>query len=498
MTTIMIKNHNNTDTLIHNESALTQRQALAYGLPLLSLSFLFGPINILQGMYAKHFGLTLTSIATVLLIARLFDAVSDPVIGYCSDRYYARQGHRKPFIVTGGLLFVVASWFLYVPPVDVSAGYFLGWFLAFYLAYTLFEIPHLAWGSELANDSQEKNRVFGLRSLFVFMGILLFYIMPLLPLFETNEFTPETLKWSVIVAGSFMLPLLYFSIKTVPDAQKLPSLKTQKDSLRVVLQSIFTNKPLLTLTAAHICTGFGSGMWFTLLFIVVDTYLGLGAQFAMVFAISFAISILSLRLWYLLSNHWSKQTTWIIAMVLVMLGSIGCGFLSPENTGWLALMFCMTLIISGFACFSIMVPSLLSDIVDYGTWKFGTDRAATYFSLYTFINKSVGALGGALGLAIAGWVGFDPTASTHNDMAIFGVRFTIAWIPALFILLSIVFIARIPITAHRHAVIRRRLDSRFARAAKAMKSSSYSADETTIEGDLAQSKSPQAFTLLKE
>mgnify|MGYP000498021732 FL=1 len=466
----MIKNHSNTDTLIHNESTLTQGQALAYSLPLLSISFLFGPINILQGMYAKHFGLALTTIATVLLIARLFDAISDPIIGYCSDRYYARRGHRKPFIVVGGLLFVVASWFLYVPPLDVSGGYFLGWFLAFYLAFTLFEIPHLAWGSELASDSQEKNRVYGLRSLFVFIGVLLFYIMPLLPWFETNEFTPETLKWSVVVAGSLMLPLLYFSIKTVPDTQKLLPLKTQKESLRAVLQATFTNKPLLVLTAAYICTGFGAGMWFTLLFIVVDAYLGLGAQFAMVYAISFAISILSLRLWYLLANRCGKQVTWVVAMVLVMLGLIGCGFLSPENTGWLALLFCMTLITSGFACFVTMVPSLLSDIVDYGTWKFGTDRAATYFSLYTFINKAAGALGGALGLAISAWVGFDPTATTHNDMAISGVRFTIAWIPALFIFVSIFFIARVPITTHHHAVIRRRLDSRSVRAATTMKS----------------------------
>ena len=239
-------------------------------------------------------------------------------------------------------------------------------------------------------------------------------------------------------------------------------------------------------------------MWFTVFFIIVDAYLGLGAQFAMVYAISFVFGILSLRLWYLLANRWSKQATWVVAMVLVMLGSIGSGFLSPENTGWLALLFCMTLITSGFACFQIMVPSLLSDIVDYGTWKFGTDRAATYFSLYTFINKSVGALGGALGLAIAGWVGFDPTATTHSDMAISGVRFTIAWIPALFILFSIFFIARIPITAHRHAVIRRRLDSRFSRAANAMKSPSYSADKTTINSDFVQPTSPQTFTLLKE
>ena len=477
MAATMNQNRINPDTLTSNKTTLTQKQAVAYGLPLLAVSFLYGPIGILQGMYAKHFGLTLTAIASVLLIARLFDAVSDPLIGYFADRYYARRGHRKPFVVAGGLLFIVASWFLYVPPIGVSAGYFLVLFLAFYLAYTLFEIPHLAWGSELTSDSREKNRVYGLRSLFVFIGTLLFYTMPLLPWFDTNEFTPETLKWSVLVAGSCMLPLLYFSIKTLPSS-KQPSHhechpQPKKENVRVVLQAVFTNKPLLTLTAAHICTGFGSGMWFTLLFIVVDAYLGLGAQFAMVYAMSFAFGILSLKFWYLCANRWGKQIAWMVAMALSSLGLLCMGLLSPENTDWRALLVCMTLITSGFACFSFIVPSLLSDIVDYGTWKFGADRAATYFSLFTFVNKSVGALGGALALALAGWVGFDPTLGAHDDLVISGLRYAIAWIPALFILLSIFFIARIPITAKRHLIIRRRLNNQLGHASETVESIAY-------------------------
>lgn len=438
------------------------RAGLVYALPVVSLSFLYGPSGaILQGIYAKHFGLTLTTIATVLLISRLFDAVSDPVIGYCADRYHARHGSRKPFVVSGGLLFIIASWFLYVPPVNVSPIYFLVCFLAFYLSYTLFEIPHLAWGSELSTDSENKNRIYGLRSCCWFIGGLLFYAIPLLPLFRTNEFTPETLKWSVLAASVLMLPLLYMSIRLVPDRQgsQVHSLQTsyKRESVIFLCKTIFKNKPLLILTAAHTCTGFGSGMWFTLLFIFVDTYLGLGHQFALVYVTSFGLSILALRIWYELALRLGKQCTWWIAMVLVASGMVGTGLLSAANADWLLLLACMTLIYSGFAAFSIMVPSLMSDISDYGTLKFGTDRTASYFSLYTLINKTVGALGGALGLALAGWFGFDPTMISHSNAAILGLRISIAWIPAVMILASIFFIIRIPITAKRHKIIQRRL-----------------------------------------
>ena len=458
---------------------LTQLQSLTYGLPLLSVYFLMGPIALLQGIYAKHFGLPLTTIASVLLIARFFDALTDPIIGYCADRYYARYGNRKPFIIVGVVLFVISSWFLYVPfgfdsePIytSVSAGYFLAWFLAFYLSFTLFEIPHMAWGSELASDSQEKNRVYGMRAFCGVLGTLLFFAMPLLPWFETDEFTPQTLKWSVLVAGSMALPLLYLCIKTVPNKKTPLSIgfklnqSPSKENLYVAARAIVFNKSLWMFTCAHICTGFGYGMYIALLFIFSDAYLNLGPQFALLFVISLGASMGSLKLWFILAMRWGKQIAWMVGMVLVVIGLVGTGLMSSENTGRLELLLCMTLIFSGFAAFNIVVPSLLSDIVDYGTWKFGIDRAATYFSLYTFINKTLGALGGALGLAIAGWVEFDPTVSSHSDTAIAGLRLSMAWMPVVFLVLSIIFITRITITSRRHAVIRRRLDRCLIRAA---------------------------------
>lgn len=447
----------------------SKRFDIFYVLPVLPVTFLMGPLAILQSMYAKHFGLALTTIAAVLLISRIFDAVTDPIIGYCADKYQSRYGSRKPFVVVGGLLFIISSWFLYVPPLGVSSEYFLFWFLAFYLAYTLLDIPHLAWGSDLAYESKEKNRIYGMRAFCVFLGGLLFYAMPLLPIFETREFSPQVLRISVFVSGAAMIPLLYLCVSFVPNViastkQKINQQSQQSLTLNgsalIVLQAICANKPLRTLTAAHICTGFGSGMWLTLLFLFVDSYLDLGEQFASAYVISASISLISMRLWCQLANHWGKQRTWWSGMILVVVGLSSTGLLSPGTTGWLALVLCMSLIIVGFASFNIMVPSLLSDIIDYGTWKFGKDYSASYFSIYSLISKTAAALGGASSLAIAGLVGFDPTMNLHDDTVILGLRLAVAWIPALIILLSIFFIANIPITSRRHLIVRRRLDTR--------------------------------------
>lgn len=437
-----------------------------YSVLVLPMAFLFGAVGILQGVYAKYFGLPLASIASVLLISRAFDAISDPIIGYYADKYQAHYGNRKPFIFCGCVLFMASSWFLFNPPNDVTVGYFLVWFLAFYLAYTLFDIPHLAWGGELANDSLSRNTIYGLRTFYFFLGSLFFYAMPILFFSESNEFTPQALKFSVFIACILMLPMLAIFLNMAsdekifcPHSNRVPELENPyKDrTIREVLCSIIANKPFRVLSAAHTCTGFGYGMWFTMLFIFVDGYLALGEHFSWMFVVSFGTGLVSLRLWYVLASHYGKQTTWRAGMVLVFLGLCGTGLLEPNHTSQIELLICMSLICSGFSSFGIMVPSILSDIVDFGTWKFKIDNSATYFSIYTLINKTVFALGGALSLGVAALFNFDVTLASHSAQATFGLRLGVAWIPASFVLLSIFIIGRIPINSQRHAIISRRL-----------------------------------------
>lgn len=450
-----------------NQSSFTIKTGLAYTAPTISIYFLMGPINILQGMYAKYFGLSLTSIAAVILLARLFDAVSDPLIGHFSDRYYAARGSRKPFVLLGGVFFLISSWFLYVPPNNVTTTYFLVWFLAFYLAYTLFVVPHYAWGGELVTDGRQRNTLYSMRALGVFSGTALFFIVPLLPIFDSNEFTPITLKWAVALAGALMIPMLYICAVNVPDTQSenqtAGNRKRTKLNAKTVVRSIFfNNKPFLIFTCAHICTSFGLGMWFAFLFLFADAFLGAGHQFAIFYAISYVCGCFMLKLWHQLAKRMDKQPTWCAGMSLVSLGVIISGLLTPE-TPWYWLLSSMMLVIGGLSAFNIMLPSILVDIVDYGTLKSSVDQSGTYFSIYTLVNKAMFAISGALGFAVAGWFGFDATNTVHDSGAILGARLVMAWIPLCFVLLSIYFIYKIPITLHRHSIIRRRLKHRMQR-----------------------------------
>ena len=192
---------------------ITTAQAFYYALPFIPTSLMFASSSIIQGIYAKYFGLALTSLGVAVLLARLFDAVSDPTVGWLSDKYRARTGTTKPFIGIGAVMFIISGYFFYVPPEGVTIQYFLFWFVLYFLGWTIFEIPHVGWPVALTLDNQKRTLLFSFRSAAYYAGIMLFYLLPLLPFFDTNAVTPETMKWSVIVAAVLLVPTLYFSLK---------------------------------------------------------------------------------------------------------------------------------------------------------------------------------------------------------------------------------------------------------------------------------------------
>lgn len=441
---------------------------VAYALPVVGINCLMAPMAVVQGVYAKYFGLSLTTIAGIVLLARIFDVITDPVVGYYADRYYQKQGHRKPFILVGGLLTAVSGYFLYAPPADADAVYFAIWFVVFYGAWTLFEIPHMSWGSDLATNGDAKTKLFTFRAMAIYLGLLLFYLVPQLPLFDTSEITPETLHVSVCIAGCFVL-LGLLCCSTISSKEKMqPSTEkslVKGNDWRKIGKALFHNKPFLLIVIALLLHAIGSGMWAGLIFIYVDSYLGQGESFAKMFMLAFILGIAVAPLWYQLTKWFGKKGIWLLCNGLAVIAILATILLTPERYTFSFLLSLNILFTLGIGGAGIVVPALLSEVADYGEWKFSVGNTATYYSVYSMLGKTCGAVAMALALAMAGWYGFDASANTHSDKSIYGLTLAISWMPSLFIVASTLFVAVLPLTTKNNATIRRRLDQRHNRAA---------------------------------
>jgi len=451
------------------KNPLSLWQSLSYAMPTMAIYFLFGPLFILQGIYSKYFGMALTTIAVVLFFANLLDAVTDPVVGYISDRYYRRTGKRKPFILIGALLFLISSYFLYMPPASVTALYFFGWYVTATLMLKVFDIPHIAWPTEITCCPQERNKLYSLRFVLVFFGSLLFYAMTQLPFFDSTEITPRTLKWCIFVGGLLLLPTLLSCIKWVPSNEVTNNDEVDNKFKRCSLvQVIFSNKPFLLFLLAIVLVGSGVSVWTSLIFIYTDSYLDLGAQFARIYIVSNLASMGALCVWYKAANHFGNIKATLVSVSVATFGLFYTGLVMPASNAAFSLSLAVILVNVGSATFASMAASLLSHIVDYGTWKFSADHAATYFSIYTMMLKVNFALGSAIGLGIAGWYGFEPSSTLGQSLdAIFGLRLAISWLPFCIAVAGLVVIGFFSINSRRHAIILKRLNERAARTATA-------------------------------
>ena len=457
-------------------------KALAYAIPSIGMALMLGPMVVLGGIYAKHFGLSLTSIASVMLIARIFDAVTDPIIGYYSDRSRIRTGSRKPFMLVGAFLLAPCSYFLMVPGGEVSIAYFTFWYLAFYLALTIFAVPYLSWINEFTVDSKEKTLVFSMNAIVAQAGGALFYLIPLLPFFVSTEITPQTMQVTVIIGGMLLVPGLLIALKVVPDGprpESLPeTLSVQPISKKVadVIQSMVRNKPFVLFVLTFMFLGIGTGMWAGMFFIYVDSYLKLGEEFAKISLWGMVVGALAVPVWYRVTLIMGKRKAWLAGMTILMVVFFCTSLLSPGESGFYELFALNVLMIFGSGSMAVIAGPMLCDAIDYGRLKDHVERNATYFSIFLLLTKMQGAIGGALGMGIAGWFGFDVLASVQTPSALMGLHLGVAWLPAIFMGLAMFFIAIMPLNEERMVLIRQRLAARDNRVNKMAKEKTNQSD----------------------
>ncbi len=128
--------------------------------------------------YSGALGVSLGAVGTMLMLARISDVITDPLIGEASDRLRTRLGRRKPWLLVGTPIMMLGIWMLFVPEEGVGTLYLLAWLTIMMLGSTLISLPYGAWGAELSPDYHERSRITASREFYVLGGLLLSAFVP--------------------------------------------------------------------------------------------------------------------------------------------------------------------------------------------------------------------------------------------------------------------------------------------------------------------------------
>ncbi|MEN8250265.1 MAG: MFS transporter [Bacteroidota bacterium] len=431
----------------------------AYAAPVVATSIMHMPsVYIIPAFYAKYTEVSLAAIATVLLFGRIFDAISDPLIGFLSDRTRSRFGKRKPWMMFGTPIAMVAIIFVFMPPANAGIFYFAFWSIAMFFSWTLIDVPQLAWGSELSRDYNERSRIMTARVVAMNIGAVLFMAAPILlqPYTGTTEIGPLVMKiagWTVAIS----LPILmFFTLRYVPVGKQV---STHVVNLWDFVKSVKVNKPFVRFTFATIFDWIGIGIWLGTFYIFTDTYMGIGDKFPYLLLIAWLTRVLTAPLWVRFMNYFGKHKVWAASTLLDIAIVPLALFIEPGPSAFVPML--IYVLILGFiqSGTAYAPPAIYGDVIDYDTLKTGSNKAGSFFAIYGLITKAAMAIGGSIAFYLMSVFEFDVSGgnSEHQNIGLF---LAYAFIPLVLRIVTMLTVWNFPIDARRQGIIKRRIESR--------------------------------------
>ena len=443
---------------------LTLHRLAAYALPALPLAVvLFPSLAILPGFYARHTAIPLATIGMILIVARGFDAVVDPFIGLISDSTRSRWGARKPWMVAGSLIMALSVSQLYAPSSDVGPLYYLGWFVAFYLGYSMIEIPYKAWGTEMARDYIDRTRIATAVAILFGIGNLAFAIAPFVLGGGSGAYDADTLRAIGGVAAVSVPLAVGLAVWLAPSGAPTPA---RKINIQAVLGAARRNRPLLWFAVMFMLTGLGQGVFYGLVFLYVGSVLGLAEAFVWVLLADAVVTLLSIPIWYGLVRVLQKHRAWAMGLVISAAALLGMIFLGRGDGAlpWLLALVCLRAF--GAAVTQVAPNALLGDVVDYELLKRRVNQAANFHALNSIITKGTVTVGGGLGLMVVGLAGFDPKLES-SDAVTHAFKAAALLVPAVILIAGASLAVRFPLDRRRHALVLRALNRRAVHDARA-------------------------------
>ncbi len=431
---------------------ISRRVLFAYALPAAPLAALGLPLYALvPTYYTETLGLPIASVGWVLLLIRLFDALTDPLTGYVADRIQPAFGRRRLLFALSLPVAALSAWMLYWPPVDAGLGWLAGWGMLISLAFTLATVPYAAWGAELVADYHGRTALTATRESLTLVGTLIAIILPFAIGFEMKGFSGLA-ALGVCVA----VMLLVFGAVTVLVVPEPRDATIQRLGLRQALALLGQNRPFLRLIAAFFLNGFANGIPATLFLYFVSARLQLPDMRGPLLFLYFLCAIAGVPLAAIVARRLGKHRAWCIAMIAACLIFTTAPLLPPGALVSFAFVCATTGLLLGFDL--ALPPSIQADVIDADTVASGDQRSGFYFAAWGLATKLSLAAGAGLVLPLLALLGFNPAPAAVNEpSSLLALAVIYAWIPVVLKLAAIALMWNFPIDEAVQQKLRQRI-----------------------------------------
>lgn len=412
--------------------------------------------------YMETMGIPLKIASTIFMIAKLWDAITDPVMGFISDNTRSKWGRRKPYMFWGGVSIIVSIFLLFMPVTQwgMSTNGFIAYMLIMYLIWntcsTLSQVPYCSMASDISPSFRERNNANTVKLIFTAASSGLAYVLPLLLIdaliredgvklisdITIPHISPTTfwlltaIIFGTLFGGGLIICSIFVKerIKPTTTVEKFNAKQFVKSYAKpyknrsyrwhiVMYVSAFTCMDIISMLASF----YANDVWSEK---IPSTYIIVPMMVAAVIMFPLARKMMDKK---------SKQFAFRMGLPFYILGGILFMVLDPAWTPPVLIPIVSLIMGLGFGGAQMMPWIIFPDTVDVAEMATGDRPTGTYSGMMTLARKVGGALGVGMAGWIIGWCGFDKDGGNYSSGALLSIRMVMG--VTVVILISIAFIA---------------------------------------------------------
>lgn len=446
-------------TAAHTDLATGQVVAYGSGDLAFNLYFTFCSLFLLY-FYTDVLGLSASLAGLIIMVALVWEGITDPAMGVIASRTRSRFGSYRPYLLYGAPLLALSFVAMFMPlglSGTALAAFCLVTHILFRTAYTVVNIPFVALSARMSGDSLTRSRLAGARMLFAILtGLLL--AAATLPLVGRFGGGREGFLWvTILYAGIATLVLLNCFARTREAIGEAPD---AHPAFGAMLAAVLSNRAFLLLLGATLVGSIGYAMGGKALLYYMKYYAGSEETITVGLTISLTAAALSMLAWVKVTRRTSKRTVWLSGIAIGATANILIFALAPKAGPLLYGLLALNGV--GSAAFVLTFWSMLPDTVEVGEWQTGLRAEGALVGFLAFTQKvALGVGTGLIGILLDA-IGYVPNADQTPE-ALTSIRALTGLAPALLAICAGLFIHFYPLDARTHARLVRAIAWRNAR-----------------------------------
>ncbi len=429
-----------------------------YNMPTVGVGFMFFMVALyLMKFSTDELLISPAAMGVIFGISRIWDAVTDPLAGYFSDRTRHRTGRRRPWMMASVIPVCATFYMMWNQPESLGDFGSVVWMgiavILFYTAMTAFSVPHTSLGAELSDNYHERTRIFGLRHMFWNSGSLLALIA--MHLLITGENVRQLAFLISVVASVVTAALIFWMFMTVrerPEYQGRGELNPVK-----AFGDVLRNRYARILLVVFLVESLGGATIGILTPYIAEYIVGRPEKTVGYILLYLIPSVFSVPLWLPLSRRIGKKNMWIFSMLVTGFGFGSMFFLEQGSDTLISVLAFICGLGAGSG--AVVAPSIQADVIDYDEYLSGKRKEGAYFATWNFVFKSATGITLMLTGFVLSYSGFVPNVE-QSESAKMALLVLYALFPLVCYTAAALVFTRFGLNEEVYRKIRHSLDTR--------------------------------------